>query len=184
MRCTHRGRVRGSPVSGDSSGLFQQPVRRHFDLATPNVRRHSCVTIPAMCCPYFSPLGQRREIGVRCAMLPLGDFWDGTCHARTSANLWQPVEDTALPLCNIGYARGACARFPQGDGPDAVRFVILGDDGSSIRLHYAIERDHYPYAHGALEFSRDTGVFSDAPTNELFAHQAQAYVKSYLRRKD
>jgi hypothetical protein len=137
-----------------------------------------------MCCPYFSPIGQRREISVRSAMLPLGDSWDGVCHARSSGDLWQPDEDTMLPLCNIGYVRGYCARFPQEDGPDAVRFVILGDDGCSIRLQYTIERDHYPYAQGRLEFSRDAGALAGTPVTELLARQAEAYIKSYRRRKD
>jgi hypothetical protein len=144
----------------------------------------SCATILPMCCPYFSPVGQRREINVRFAMLPLGDFWDGVCHAQTSGNPWQPGEDTVLTLCNIGYARGHCVRFPQEDGPDAVRFVVSGDDASSVRLHYTLERDHHPYAHGPLEFSRKEGVLADTAVNKLLACQAQAYVKSYLRRKD
>jgi len=126
-------------------------------------------------------MGLRSVVGVRYAMLPLGGFWDGVCHARGSGDPWRPDEDTVLPLCNLGYARGYCDRFPQEDGPDAVRFAILGDDGSSIRLRYTAERDHYPHAHGALELSRP---LAGPPIGELLARQAQAYVNSYLRRHD
>ena len=117
-------------------------------------------------------------------MLPLGDFWDGVCQAQTSGNPWRPDEDTVLSLCNIGYARGCCARFPHADGPDAVRFAVSGDDGFSVRLHYTLERDHHPYAYGPLEFRRKEGVLAETSISELLARQAEAYVKSYLRRKD
>jgi hypothetical protein len=94
------------------------------------------------------------------------------------------------PLCNLGYARETCARFPAGDGPDAVRFTISRCDGATLRLYYVMERDHHPFAHGPLEYSRAARSFA-APTasetppaaQELVLRQAQAYVESYLRRK-
>ena len=79
----------------------------------------------------------------------------------------------------MGYARGTCARFPQGDGPDAVRFVVAGDDGTSVRLYYVIERDHHPFAHGPLENLETLQGNSSA----LLVRQAGAYLESYRRRK-
>jgi hypothetical protein len=77
--------------------------------------------------------------------------------------------------CNLGYARGECPRFPQGDGPDAVRFTISGDDAAGVHVYYVMERNHLPFAHGSL----GEGAGAD-PT---LARQAAAYVESYRRRK-
>jgi hypothetical protein len=87
------------------------------------------------------------------------------------------------PLCNLGYARGHCARFPSDDGPDAVRFAVSRDDGASLRVHYVIERDHHPFAHGPLDYSLAAGEFVNQPSAEIVGRQARAYVESYLRRK-
>jgi hypothetical protein len=115
-------------------------------------------------------------------MLPLGDDWAGTCVAAPQVP-WQPDAVSLRTLCNLGYAREACKRFPNDSGPDAVRFAIAGDDGATLRLYYVVERDHHPFAHGALAWSRTAGAFHDAPRTQPFHRQACAYVESYLRRK-
>ena len=116
-------------------------------------------------------------------MLPLGDLWAGECHVEPG----QPshaVESGLRTLCNLGYARGACSRFPAGEElPDAVRFTIAGDRDSRLRLYYVIERNHHPFAHGPLEYSRDLDSFVPPPEDGILRCQAKAYVKSYLRRK-
>ncbi len=133
-----------------------------------------------MSCPYFDPVApQVPHSGPESAMLPLGDAWTGICRA-TPDQPWQPDNATLVPLCNLGYARGDCGRFPRDDGPDAVRFVVSGDDGATVRLYYVIERDHHPFAHGPLEHT-SAGVPGASP---LLERQAQAYVQSYLRRKE
>jgi hypothetical protein len=116
-------------------------------------------------------------------MLPLGDLWTGQC--RAAADRPCLPEDTQLrPLCNLGYARGTCARFPAApDGPDAIRFIVASDEGSLLHLYYVIERDHHPFAHGPLKYSIAGGDFSNLPGGENLARQARAYVDSYLRRK-
>jgi hypothetical protein len=132
-----------------------------------------------MSCPYFRPVTpQGRDSGPENAMLPLGGVWDGLCCAAP-ADPWQPDLSTLQRLCNLGYARGNCGRFPGGDGPDAVRFAISGDDGVTVRLYYVIERDHHPFAHGPLDHP-DAPVGNSSP---LLAPQAGAYLHSYLRRK-
>jgi hypothetical protein len=86
--------------------------------------------------------------------------------------------------CNLGYARGACQRFPQDDGPDAARFAIVSHEGAAIVLRYSIERDHHPFAHGRLEYAvAQSGLTAPAETATL-ERQAEAYVESYLRRKE
>jgi hypothetical protein len=131
-----------------------------------------------MSCPYFYPVEPRAST----AILPLGDRWAGVC--RAVPNLpWQPDEATLRRLCNLGYARGTCARFPSGEGPDAVRFTVSRDQGASLRIYYVLERDHHPFAHGPLDYSVAGGAFVNPPAGETMTRQAQAYVESYLRRK-
>jgi hypothetical protein len=133
-----------------------------------------------MSCPYFDPTEPRGAGGS--AMLPLGGEWKGLCRAEPAAPA-QPDEAGPLSLCNLGYARGACRRFPADAGPDAVRFTIQAADEASLRLYYVVERDHHPFAHGPLEFSRALGMLVNPPENEMLGRQALAYVRSYLRRK-
>jgi hypothetical protein len=134
-----------------------------------------------MACPYFEPVAPRASRSEpQSAMLPLGDSWTGVCCADP-AQPWQPDEAVMRPLCNLGYARGQCAHFPSGDGPDAVRFTVSRDDGASLRLYYVIERDHHPFAHGPLEYSLAARRFVALPPGGAVTAQAQAYVSSYLR---
>ena len=133
-----------------------------------------------MCCPYFDPAEPRGAGGS--AMLPLGGEWAGLCRAAPGAPA-QPDEAGLHGLCNLGYARGACRRFPAGEGPDAVRFTVRAADESGLRLYYVVERDHHPFAHGPLEYSRALGLLVNLPEGELLGRQALAYVRSYLRRK-
>ena len=116
------------------------------------------------------------------AMLPLGDAWAGVCRAVPDQPC-RPDESALRPLCNFGYARGSCARFPSADGPDAVRFTVSQDDGARLRIYLVVERDHLPFAHGPLEYSRATGAFVEPPPDQTIGRQAGAYVESYLRRK-
>jgi hypothetical protein len=128
-----------------------------------------------MACPYFEP-GTRLPL----ASGSLGDLYDGRCRADES-QVRQPDERTMFDRCNIGYARGYCPNFPSADGPDAVRFAVSKHDDGSLRVLYAIERDHRPYASGSLEFSVPGGEFAGAPP-EALTRLAHAYVRSYLRR--
>ena len=116
------------------------------------------------------------------ATLPLGESWAGVCRA-IPGETWRPDDAALRHSCNLGYARRSCARFPAGDGPDAVRFTIAGDDGATLRLYYVIERDHHPFAHGPLACSPASGEWSISPPDEALRGQARAYVASYLRRK-
>ena len=115
-------------------------------------------------------------------MLPLGDWWTGLCQAVPGA----PQETAGRgcdTTCNLGYARGECPRFPEGDGPDAVRFTISSHESTTIGIYYVVERDHHPFAHGRLEYSTIAAAFATPPETATLARQAQAYVESYLRRK-
>jgi hypothetical protein len=132
-----------------------------------------------MACPFFYPL-EPREPGTPHPTLPLGDAWAGSCRTLPDAP-WQPEDPTLRTLCNLGYARGACPRFPSGDSPDAVRFSVMHDEGEHVRIYYVVERGHLPFAHGPLEYSRRRAAFADPPADANLDRQAAAYVSSYLR---
>ena len=120
-------------------------------------------------------------------MLPLGDWWQGVCHAVPGAPTAEAGADGDSwrdTGCNMGYARGRCARFPEGEGPDAVRIPISSHESARIRIYYVVERDHHPFAHGRLEYSLAAAAFTTPPETATLARQAQAYVESYLRRKE
>lgn len=136
-----------------------------------------------MSCPYFYPSAPRSSSSdPQAARLPLGDDWAGAC--RSAPELaWQPDAARLRPLCNLGYARGVCNRFPDDQGPDAVRFTVSGDDGATLRLYYVVERNHHPFAYGPLTWSRVIAAFAEPPQSEILHGQARAYVESYLRRK-
>jgi hypothetical protein len=114
-------------------------------------------------------------------MLPLGDVWTGICQASTDAAI--PGDSVLMPLCNMGYARGNCQRFPDAGGPDAVRFTISKDEGPFVHLYYVLERNHHPFAHGPLAFDPATDQWVDPPAGDGLRMQARAYLASYLRRK-
>jgi hypothetical protein len=126
-----------------------------------------------MSCPHFYPTESARGS----ALFPLGDSWTGQCHANRA----EPVcPDNAL-ACNLGYARGQCARFPDEASADAVRFTISHHDADGLLVYYVMEGNHLPVAHGPLTYAFAGGF---APmTNKLLERQAAAYVESYLRRK-
>ena len=116
---------------------------------------------------------------VRPPRLPLGDPWGGTCHARAD-DIVEPPDLQQRELCNCGYARTHCERFPGGESPDAIRFSITSDTGGVIQMVYIVEKDHAPASHGVLEFPQSgevTGV------SYLLAQQARAFLESYLHRR-
>ena len=86
-------------------------------------------------------------------------------------------------ICNLGYGRGRCDRFPDAALTDAVRFHIAGDAGELIRIQYVFEKDCWPQGRGVVECSSATGNLSSGPDNVVLRKQAVAFVESYLRRK-
>jgi hypothetical protein len=113
--------------------------------------------------------------------MPLGDSWSGVCLAAPAGE-WLPDPLTLQQFCNFGYAREKCARVPAA-GPDAVRFGISHDQNGIVRIYWVVEKDHLPFAHGPLEYSRAEAGFRTAHPDACITQQAQAYVSGYLRRK-
>jgi len=52
-----------------------------------------------------------------------------------------------------------------------------------VRIYYVAERNHHPFAQGALEYSLSASALVQTPASDTLARQAAAYVESYLRRK-
>jgi hypothetical protein len=59
---------------------------------------------------------------------------------------------------------------------DSLRFLVRSDDGDSIEVAWAAERNHHPVAVGILRIPRHPGP----PADEL-ERQAQACARNYLR---
>lgn len=135
-----------------------------------------------MACPYFYPVERMAQAtGQKTPPMPLGDAWSGVCRA-TPEGEWAPGPGDVQQLCNFGYARERCGRVPA-EGPDAVRFSISHDRGGIVRIYWVMEKNHLPFAHGPLEYSRAASDFTAPHPDACIAQQARAYVASYLRRK-
>ena len=136
-----------------------------------------------MACPFFMP-SRRLEITgwVRPPRFPLGDLFGGACHARP-ADIIEPPEAHQRELCNCGYAKGRCDRFPGGGAADAVRFSITDDTPTRVSLVYVVEKDHAPAEFGTLEYSVDDARLDGPIVSDVLAQQARAFLESYLSRR-
>jgi hypothetical protein len=85
-------------------------------------------------------------------------------------------------LCNCGYARTRCDRFPGGDAPDAVRFSVTEDTPAKLSLVYVIEKDHMPVEHGTLHYAIEKALLNRS-VNDILDRQARAFLESYLGRR-
>lgn len=99
-----------------------------------------------MPCPFFEPCVVL-ETGpwTHRPRLPLGEAYSGICRAGRSgeaASGEAPSEDRQRELCNHGYARGVCERFPVSCAADAVRFSVTSEQ--PLRLIYILEKDYAP----------------------------------------
>ena len=132
-----------------------------------------------MACPFFLPTRMLdRGAWTNPPRLPLGEPYYGTCLARPS-DVFSASETVQRELCNCGYARGRCERFPADSAADAVRFSIKGETDGRVRLIYIVEKDHAPVEHGELEYNG--GVSGNS--SELLQAQARAFAESYLRHR-
>jgi hypothetical protein len=133
-----------------------------------------------MACPYFYPVARlESSTWVVPPRLPLGDPYSGEC--RVGADPFQPEETQVRQVCNLGYGRGCCNRFPESAEADAVRFHVSKDRGKLIRIQYVFEKDCWPKEHGILECAN--AAVSSGPENEVLRRQAAAFLESYLRRR-
>ena len=133
-----------------------------------------------MACPYFYPLARFETSGWEIPpRLPLGDAFQGEC--RASSEAFEPDEACLRQVCNLGYGRLCCERFPKSAEADAVRFHVAKHRGKLIRIQYVFEKDCWPGEHGVFECSKD--AVSAGPADEILRKQASAFLESYLRRR-
>lgn len=135
-----------------------------------------------MACPFFYPVARFEtdtwEIPPR---LPLGDPYSGECRAPDA--VFQPDEDHVRHVCNLGYGRARCSRFPPTSAIDAVRFNLTPESGELIRIQFVFEKECWPKAHGVFECRGSAGNLTGDSDDQILRKQAAAFVQSYLRRK-
>jgi len=113
----------------------------------------------------------------------LGDSFGGACHAHPAEVIEPPEAQHQRDLCNCGYARGRCDRFPGGNAPDAVRFSVTDDTPARLLVVYVVEKDHAPAEFGTLEYLIADARLDGPVISDILALQARAFLESYLRRR-
>ena len=162
--------------------LLNAPRWSSSNLATAS-RAVRCVLLyRAMACPYFHPVARFESSPWSVPpRLPLGDAFSGVCRAPGTSV--QPDETRMREVCNTGLGHHGCEHFPSDAAADAIRFHVAADAGALIQLQYVFEKDCWPAEHGKLEYSVTRG-FSQAPVHAALHAQAQAFIDSYLRRRN
>ena len=166
--------LHGQPVTGEAArGILRQELFKGENAGMVQTAR-----IQRMACPYFVPEAPLdASVWLRPPRAPLGELFDGTCSAGGSET--RPAGECVRELCNFGYARGRCDRFPSSTEADAVRFSIASDRDGRVELTYLIEAEHRPAEHGVLYYA--AGEVEGTESMALGA-QARAFVGSYRRR--
>jgi hypothetical protein len=111
--------------------------------------------------------------------VPLGDVYAGECRAQ--AEPYVPGEQE-LVLCNLGYAREECPRFPAAAQADQTRFCLAACEPDRVVIRWVQERAHLPLHSGAVEFDLERQVWLAAHPDPVIQRQAEAYLEAYLRR--
>jgi hypothetical protein len=138
--------------------------------------------IPLVACPFFLPVTRLDQNGwIHAPRLPLGDPYRGVCQSRPDEPFEPP--ESAHDLCNCGYARGRCDRFPAGTESDAVRFSITSVEADLVRLTYVLEREHAPVDYGTLKYAIRESRLVDAPARPILEKQAKAFLESHFDRR-
>lgn len=112
--------------------------------------------------------------------LPLGEFYDGECRARSEA--YFPEAEAIRSFCSNGYGRGHCERFPADSDVDAVRFHIADSQPGVLRVQFVLEKGCWPASDGVLEYSKTDNRFLATHSDPIVQRQAEAFLDSYLRR--
>lgn len=133
-----------------------------------------------MCCPYFIPARRHAaDLWPHRRRLPLGEGFTGCCSAPGHEG--ETPADSELKDCNLGYA--PCFRLPPERACDAIRFSIARDAGPKMEILYVCEVDHLPGECGTIEFSRDTGIWTNPHGEARIQSKAECFLKACLNRR-
>ena len=112
--------------------------------------------------------------------LPLGDFYVGECHTTPERQV--PSDEVVTKLCNNGYGRGVCDRFPHDAATDAIRFHLAGSEPGILRVQFTLEKGCWPAGDGFLDYSKAAGRFLELHPDPIVQRQAEVFLDSVLRR--
>jgi len=112
--------------------------------------------------------------------VPLGDVYRGECRSQTEP--YVPDEER-LFLCNLGYARDECPRFPAEARADQTRFSVASDTPPLMMIRVVQESAWRPLASVTLEFDLERQVWTTAHHDPIIQRQAEAYLEAYFRRR-
>lgn len=132
----------------------------------------------AVPCPYFLPRAPAEWHGSY-PRLPLGQAFRGECRAPGPA--LEPDGALLFEVCNTGYPRGRCPRFPVDAPAEAVRFHLA--QGPGLPILFVTERAGWPVAHGEFQYDSLTGLLEPDPGDPILAAQARAFALTCLRRR-
>ncbi len=121
--------------------------------------------MPSVPCPYFHPLRRADWLGSY-PRLPLGAAWAGVC--RAPGEPLEPQGALLFEICNTGFGRSHCPRFPAESPHDAVRFHLLGKNtDGALRIRYVFERNCWPAGFGDAELTpaRETVSLPSEPAS-------------------
>ncbi len=166
----------GEAVTGEGRRrILREQLLKNFDAS-----RFQVSIIALVACPFFMPVEKLGdELWILPPRLPLNGAHRGVC--RAGVEDFEPPEKSQRELCNCGYARGICERFPA-EGADAVRFSISSDEGGIVTLVWVLEREHSPESHGTVQYSIEDLSWR-GEVGEVMAAQARAFLASYLEKR-
>ena len=136
-----------------------------------------------MACPFFQPTTvlEHHQAWAVPPRLPLGEACAGMC--RAAADTFEPDASLLHDLCNRGYGRHACPRFPHNATADAIRFSLESDSGGVLTIVFVYELNHAPERYGRIEYRESTAEFNGPLDDPIALAQARIFIASYLRRK-
>jgi hypothetical protein len=114
--------------------------------------------------------------------LPLGAGFRGLCGAPGHDGVI-PTDEELKHECNLGYAKN-CSRLPKERESDAVRFSVLRDRDGQVSICYISELNYLPREQGTLHYALEQKNWSDSKAGSNVKTLAQAFLESYLRKRD
>lgn len=112
--------------------------------------------------------------------VPLGDVYRGECRAQTEPHT---PDEARLFLCNLGYARDECTRFPAESPVDQTRFALADETPPTLVIRVVQEGACRPLGSVTLEFHVERQVWTTAHDDPIIQRQAEAYLEAYFRRR-